>query len=572
MTNSCEETDIILSECVDIKQDLEAIGDGALHRLHERFDTLEDARRQYPVAKSLDDSIDWAAIQTAVSFHDNVHIPCGIYHLGCRSIDITHPVHLTGTGVERTILHYYGVDTAIWVNSPNIPTGSRIGGVYFWSVRDLTVNCCQRGHYGLRIGGMGEVGVSANNGKIESVRLTGAKEAGLHLIASQSNVFRDVYCSKNEGDGCRVDYIVYFERAEKVINRVKRPYCTFSKFYDCHFNKNGRHGISAGSGVGFSFHGCLFEENGACGVFMVRGQGALSFAPIDSCAVNDNCPEVTERDRTSLKPFTEDDIPDYELPDSMDSMFGILNNTPARDWEFARCWFERNSRLLEYKPNSEQSQAKQNQPKPCNEVLPDWNPAVFAHLCFSTLRVDGRLLQPWREMSIRDCRLNGQSIEGGSSTYRWNVVADGCHLNIWFPRTAKAPIGADTGTSHTKVTIWDYSHPIGRRTCAGGWMPGELRNVGTESPIKSKLLFYQINGRYYRNEDREGRLSVCCRVFAFLRRCFPTALGALGCPPHGDNCSKELALEHVYHRIYTNKENRWVLLHELKPGPWSCDA
>lgn len=44
-------------------EDYGAIGDGQSHPLAERFATLEEAQKVYPDATSLDDEIDWCAIQ-----------------------------------------------------------------------------------------------------------------------------------------------------------------------------------------------------------------------------------------------------------------------------------------------------------------------------------------------------------------------------------------------------------------------------------------------------------------------------------------------------------------------------
>jgi hypothetical protein len=54
------------SDFVSVK-DYGAIGDGTLHPLSERYNTLADAQKKYPHARSLNDSIDWAALQQAVN-------------------------------------------------------------------------------------------------------------------------------------------------------------------------------------------------------------------------------------------------------------------------------------------------------------------------------------------------------------------------------------------------------------------------------------------------------------------------------------------------------------------------
>ena len=50
--------------------DFGAIGDGVYHKLSEKYATLEDAKKKYPTAQSLDDSIDLCALE---SFFDHCH-------------------------------------------------------------------------------------------------------------------------------------------------------------------------------------------------------------------------------------------------------------------------------------------------------------------------------------------------------------------------------------------------------------------------------------------------------------------------------------------------------------------
>jgi hypothetical protein len=50
--------------------DYGAVGDGTYHPLSERYSTLAAARVRYPCAIALTDSIDWAAIQTAIDTVD----------------------------------------------------------------------------------------------------------------------------------------------------------------------------------------------------------------------------------------------------------------------------------------------------------------------------------------------------------------------------------------------------------------------------------------------------------------------------------------------------------------------
>jgi hypothetical protein len=48
--------------------DFGAIGDGLSHKLSTKYSTLADAKKVYPIATSLDDEIDWCALQTMLDY------------------------------------------------------------------------------------------------------------------------------------------------------------------------------------------------------------------------------------------------------------------------------------------------------------------------------------------------------------------------------------------------------------------------------------------------------------------------------------------------------------------------
>lgn len=56
-----------------------AIGDNTLHKLSERFSTLGEAQAAFPFVTSLDQSIDWAAIQKCVNENRLTFVPFGQY-------------------------------------------------------------------------------------------------------------------------------------------------------------------------------------------------------------------------------------------------------------------------------------------------------------------------------------------------------------------------------------------------------------------------------------------------------------------------------------------------------------
>ena len=72
-----------------------AVGDGTSHKLSERYSTLADAQSIYPIATSLDDEIDWCALQsmlnyalsqgfnrkTTIDWSGNFHLNKGIKYL-----------------------------------------------------------------------------------------------------------------------------------------------------------------------------------------------------------------------------------------------------------------------------------------------------------------------------------------------------------------------------------------------------------------------------------------------------------------------------------------------------------
>lgn len=75
-----------------------AIGDNIRHPLREKFASLSQARKEYPHAQSLDDEIDWCAIQAALEAGESqggadVHIPAGQYKIN-RTIYIPDRVNL----------------------------------------------------------------------------------------------------------------------------------------------------------------------------------------------------------------------------------------------------------------------------------------------------------------------------------------------------------------------------------------------------------------------------------------------------------------------------------------------
>ena len=81
-------------------KDFGAIGDGNSHPLSERYASLSDAKASYPDVVSLDDELDWAAIQTALDAikatpksNPCVIISPGIYRIN-KTLQVTRHLYL----------------------------------------------------------------------------------------------------------------------------------------------------------------------------------------------------------------------------------------------------------------------------------------------------------------------------------------------------------------------------------------------------------------------------------------------------------------------------------------------
>ena len=92
-------------------RDFGAVGDGLSHPLSERYKTLSEGQADYPHAESLDDEIDWAAIQAAIKVAragrgGTVGFPRGTYICSkALNLDNTQNARLEGTGQETVIKH-----------------------------------------------------------------------------------------------------------------------------------------------------------------------------------------------------------------------------------------------------------------------------------------------------------------------------------------------------------------------------------------------------------------------------------------------------------------------------------
>ena len=106
-----------------------AIGDGQPHPLSSRFGSLVDARRIFPHAETLADTLDWCAIQGAVNEAKaarggQVYVPAGTYVMGSRTLlmpdspqgeDADDAVVLAGDGARNTVLRWSAdIESRAW--------------------------------------------------------------------------------------------------------------------------------------------------------------------------------------------------------------------------------------------------------------------------------------------------------------------------------------------------------------------------------------------------------------------------------------------------------------------------
>lgn len=154
-----------LLEVLSVK-DFGAIGDGVLHKLSERFTTLAEAKAVYPFVTSLDQSIDYAAVQqaviTAIASKRRLGVPEGNYFCS-DPITITVENHYSKSG-----LNMYGEGRAqSLLTFPNGSDGIRIRpatpGEYTYNVSLRDFDIVQDGHLSSIIGTVG-YGIHATNG------------------------------------------------------------------------------------------------------------------------------------------------------------------------------------------------------------------------------------------------------------------------------------------------------------------------------------------------------------------------------------------------------------------------
>lgn len=136
-----------------------AIGDGSLHLLSERYSTLADAQAVYPHATSLNQSIDWAALQSAIKWSASSKLPVSCpksYVINSTLVIDTGGVKIVGLG--RT-----------WSQGSTISTP----GTFNANMFNITANCSISG---MKLQGTANSSFTSNTivavSNTNSVRLT----------------------------------------------------------------------------------------------------------------------------------------------------------------------------------------------------------------------------------------------------------------------------------------------------------------------------------------------------------------------------------------------------------------
>ena len=103
----------IKSPITTMLSDYDPTADGSQHLLSERYNSLAQAQKDYPVATSLNDTIDWAALQQAIADTEKVggvvYIPSGHYRFNKKiTVDsqTNAKISIVGQGADTTRLDF----------------------------------------------------------------------------------------------------------------------------------------------------------------------------------------------------------------------------------------------------------------------------------------------------------------------------------------------------------------------------------------------------------------------------------------------------------------------------------
>lgn len=159
--------------------DFGAIGDGYHHPLSERFTTLDKAKIVYPHATSLEDSIDWAAIQKCFDVARGDDTNGRKYDLNVSGVfSINKPLkYITAKSGNYVAMRVIRGDTLLNINFEGEYALRLHGRGIAWS-GDLTIPCDRKLNYGVVVSSAGQDGGanSLNFGiKLDRCFIDGAK-------------------------------------------------------------------------------------------------------------------------------------------------------------------------------------------------------------------------------------------------------------------------------------------------------------------------------------------------------------------------------------------------------------
>lgn len=219
-------------------KDFGAIGDGQRHPLAERFASLADARRVFPFAGSLDQTLDWAGIQAAVNAVEGqldrrVYVPAGRYIIS-NSIRLPSAIDLHGDGAGITLL-----DNQIFpLKEPQLVNAatSFVGVV----IRAMSL-----------YGGTHALKVDVPNGEIAWLFMDGVSCA----LQTDKNIECDKLLQASNFNNCGFSaspYGVFV--AGHTTNAVN--------FHNCNFEAHSQASLHLSGAEGVNVHGGKFEAGG----------------------------------------------------------------------------------------------------------------------------------------------------------------------------------------------------------------------------------------------------------------------------------------------------------------------
>lgn len=242
-------------------RDFGATADGYLHPLSERYGTLDEARRVFPFATSLVQTLDWAAIQAAVNAataraYRSVRLPAGHYVIS-NSIKLPNGIDFHGDGAGITFLD----NEVIALAEPQLvnAAGSFVGV----SIRAMSL-----------YGGTHALKVSVPTGEIAWLFMDGVSCAR----QTDKNIECDRLLQSSNFNNCGftlAPYGVYV--AGHTTNAVNFFNCDFEQHSQTHLHLSGAEGVNI---IGGKFEGAGDRPSVAGQervTILLRNAGAVNF-------------------------------------------------------------------------------------------------------------------------------------------------------------------------------------------------------------------------------------------------------------------------------------------------------